>query len=374
MIEGQPPPKPAYPAAYNKGWHRLTASNVRVLTINTGSSSIKAGLYEAGVGGEVRRLGSAAAEDLGDLAAFEKALPGVMTKLGRPEVVGHRLVAPADAWIEPRRLDAAAVAELAALVPRAPDHLPQALAAITCIGKAWSGVPQYSCSDSAFHRTLPEVARNFALPRRLRERGVRRFGFHGLSCEYVMSVLQAEDRAQAAGRIVIAHLGNGASLTAVRGGRSLDTTMGFSPLGGLVMSTRSGDLDPGVLVYLMGQEKWSPEDLNRLLNHESGLLGASGLSGDMKTLLARSAAEPAAAQAVDLFVYQARKFLGALAAALGGVDTLVFTGGIGEHSPEIRGRITEGMDWMVKRVRVLATDEDRMIARHTVAAMRAREV
>jgi len=339
---------------------------VRILTINTGSSSLKAGVYTLGPGLVMAREQAGEARSLGDLPAFAAALPRLLPARP-PDAIGHRIVAPL-AWNEPQRLDAARLAELRGLAPLAPDHLPQALAAMDALTAAYPGVPQVACSDSAFHRTLPPAARNFALPRRLQAEGVVRYGYHGLSCEYVLSVLHAEDPQRASGRIVIAHLGHGASLTAVRDSVSVDTTMGFTPLGGVPMSTRSGDLDPGILLYLL--RAMAPEALSRMLNQESGLLGVSGISGDMKTLLERSAQEPAAA-AVELFVYQVRKAVGALAAALGGLDLLVFTGGIGENAAAVRERIVRGLEWIPMQVRVIPTDEDQMIARHTARALGA---
>jgi acetate kinase len=273
---------------------------------------------------------------------------------------------------------------LAAIVP---DHLPQAIAAIRAVQRAYPLLPQVACFDTAFHRRMPRVAQIFALPRRFADDGVLRYGFHGLSYESIMQQLRALDGVAANGRVVIAHLGNGASMAAVRGGRGIDTTMGLTPTGGLVMGTRSGDLDPGVLLSLLQRERMVPTALNALVNRQAGLLGVSGISADMRDLLARQATDPAAAEAIELFCYQARKFLGALAAALGGLDTLVFTAGIGEHAAPIRERICAGLEFLGIRldpernrahapiisaegslvtVRVMTTDEDRMIARHTV--------
>lgn len=271
-------------------------------------------------------------------------------------------------------------------MPLDPDHLPQALAAIDGMRRIYPSVPQVACFDTAFHRRMPPVAQLYPLPREIRDAGVSRYGFHGLSYEYIMHALREVDHIAADGRVLIAHLGNGASMAAVRGGTAVDTTMGFTPAGGLVMSTRTGDLDPGVLLYLLEVRRMSPQALNRLVNREAGLLGVSGASADMRDLLEREAADPWAAAAIGLFCYQARKFIGALATALAGLDTLVFTGGIGEHAAPIRARICDGMAFLGIRldphrnerhapiistdgapvtVRVMATDEDRMIARHT---------
>ncbi len=334
---------------------------MRVLAVNTGSSSLKLALFDGG-----RRVADQSAAGLSAPAAFQGAFAAAAAKLPAappPGAVSHRLVAPLD-WDAPRRIDAALLAELRPLEALAPDHLPQALAAVAAAMQAWPQAAQIACSDSAFHATLGESARTLPLPRAWRELGVRRFGYHGLSCESALAALRQRDPALARGRIVVAHLGAGASLTAIRDGRSLDTTMGFTPLGGLVMATRSGDLDPGVPLFLLRHHGLTPEALNRGLNHEAGLLGLSSHSGDMKALLASS--DPAAALAVEVFVRQARKHLGAMAAVLGGVDLLVFTGGIGEHAPEIRERITAGLDWMIPRTRVIPADEERILASHAL--------
>jgi acetate kinase len=233
---------------------------------------------------------------------------------------------------------------------------------------------------------MPRVARLFALPRHFADEGVLRYGFHGLSYEYVMGELRALDPEAATGRVVIAHLGNGASMVAVRGGVGVDTTMGFTPTGGLVMGTRSGDLDPGVLLYLLEERGLSPPEIGELINRRAGLLGVSETSADMRDLFGREADDPRAAEAISLFCYGAKKFLGALVAALGGLDTLVFTGGIGEHAAPVRWRVCEGLEFLGIRldpdrnaehssiisrggdpvtVRVIPTDENLMVARHT---------
>src|SRR5262249_43323752 len=266
------------------------------------------------------------------------------------------------------------------------EHLPQAIRAIESLQQIYPAVPQIACFDTAFHRRMPSVAQTFALPRRFKDAGIVRYGFHGLSYEYIMHELRALDAGAADGRVIIAHLGNGASMAAVHHGVGVETTMGLTPAGGLVMSSRSGDLDPGVLLFLLESCGLEPSALSQLLNKESGLLGVSGTSADMEDLLERETDDPRAAEAVALFCYQARKFLGALAAALGGLDTLVFTAGIGEHAAPIRARICEGLEFLglhldaarnaahapiissdTSRVaaRVIPTDEDLMIARHT---------
>jgi len=333
---------------------------------------MKAAVYRTGDPGQETLEEQANAKQLADVAAFTAPLRAVLQRWPAPEAAGHRLVIGSRAWDTPRRLDAAALADLRAAAVNAPDHLPQAIAAIEAVSAIWPKAVQIGCSDSAFHRTLPPVARVLPLPASARALGLERFGYHGLSCEYVLGALRASDPAAAAGRVIIAHLGNGASLTAIRRGQSVETTMGFSPLGGLVMSTRAGDLDPGALVALLHAGKEDPDTLNQTLNHEAGLLGVSETTGDMERLLQLRLSDARAALAVDLFVYQGRKHLGALAAVLGGVETLVFTGGIGENSGYIRERISYGMEWAgvtPAALRVIPTDEDRMIARHTAAAM-----
>jgi acetate kinase len=282
------------------------------------------------------------------------------------------------------------MSEIEKLAPLDPDHLPAAIRGIKFISGQFPDVPQVACFDTAFHRTLPQVARMYALPRRIFEQGIERYGFHGLSYEYIMSELAALEEKLADGRVIIAHLGSGASMAAVKNGKSVDTSMGFVPLEGLVMATRSGDVDPGVLLYLLEQQKMSAKELSTLLNKESGLLGVSASSGDMRELLEKSAGDSRAAEAVDLFCYRVKKYIGAYSAVLGGVDLLIFAGGIGERAPAVRKRICEGLDFLGVRldsaandanaavisagdsrvrVRVIETNEDLMIVRHVVALL-----
>jgi acetate kinase len=244
----------------------------------------------------------------------------------------------------PIRVDQEVLAELGRLIPLAPLHQPHNLAAIEAMAEVAPGLPQVACFDTSFHRGQPAVAQAFGLPRRYADEGLRRYGFHGLSYEYVASVLAELDPRAARGRTVVAHLGNGASLCALDRGQSVATTMGFSTLDGLLMGTRSGALDPGVLLYLLDRHAMDARALEQLLYKESGLLGVSGVSGDMRTLLASS--EPDAQLAVELFVYRVGRELGSLAAALGGLDSLVFTGGIGEHAAPIRARVCQGARWL----------------------------
>lgn len=266
--------------------------------------------------------------------------------LGEHRIVatGHRVVHGGMKFTAPVLVDAQMLAELEALVPLAPLHQPHNVAAIKAVAQLAPTLPQVACFDTAFHHTQPKVAQAFALPRRYAEEGVRRYGFHGLSYEYIASVLPTLDRRAADGRTVIAHLGNGASMCAMSGGQSVATTMSFTALDGLVMGTRCGAIDPGVLLYLIDRHGMNARALEQLLYEQSGLLGVSGISSDMRALLSNS--DPCAAQALDLFVYRINRELGSLAAALGGLDALVFTGGIGENAVSIRARVCRDARWL----------------------------
>ena len=382
-----------------------------ILTINTGSSSLKAALYRAGppetlaFAVNVERIGQSGSRlrisnDQGvtlferneDLASHAAALHALFDWLGTEghgqslAAIGHRVVHGGSHYTVPRLIDAEVIQGLRELVTIDPDHLPQAITGIEAAEERYPAVPQVACFDTTFHRQMPRVAQIYPLPSDLGEAGLIRYGFHGLSYESIMDKLRREAPVAADGRVIIAHLGNGASMAAVRTGVGIDTTMGFTPTGGLVMGTRSGDLDPGVLLYLLQSRGMSPAALNKLVNHQAGLIGVSGTSADMRDLLGREATDPRAALAVDLFCYQARKFLGALTAALGGLDTLIFTAGIGEHAAPVRQRICADLEFLgiqldparnaahrpiISRenssvvVRVMKTDEDLMIARHT---------
>ena len=379
-----------------------------VLTLNGGSSSIRFAVFETGANprlqfaGKIDRIGvrgtKLVAEDTrrksrqshplppGDhRAAVEFLLDWLEAQpvFAAIRAVGHRVVHGMH-HAEPERITSKLLAELRRLTPYDPDHLPRELALIEAIRRRRPRLPQVACFDTAFHRHMPRVAKLLAIPRRFARQGVERYGFHGLSFAYLLGELGRLDPAAARGRVILAHLGNGASLAAVRGGRSIDTSMGFTPAAGLVMSTRSGDLDPGVFYYLARRERMSAADLQRMVNRESGLRGISGTTSDVRDLLAREARDPRAAEALALFCYQARKWIGAYAAALGGLDALVFAGGIGENAPVIRRRICAGLGFLgVKvdprrnarnapvispaagrvRVRVIRTDEELMIAR-----------
>ena len=285
---------------------------------------------------------------------------------------------------EPERVTRKLLAELHRITAYAPEHLPREIELIEAFRKRCPNLPHVACFDTAFHRTMPRVARLMSIPRRYAAKGVERYGFHGISYAYLMEELGRLDPVATKGRLILAHLGNGASLAAVLHGKSIDTSMGFTPTAGLVMSTRSGDLDPGLVYYLARTRRMTAAQFQRMVNHESGLLGVSGTSSDLRDLLAREAGDVRAAEAVELFCYQAKKWIGSFAAALGGLDTLVFAGGIGENAPLIRKRICDGLGFLgieltQKRnaknaplispnagrvkVRVIRTDEEFMIAR-----------
>jgi acetate kinase len=304
--------------------------------------------------------------------------------------VGHRVVHGGLKYAQPVRMGRAVVQELEQFIPLAPLHQPHNLTPIRLMLERQPGLPQVACFDTAFHRAQPELAQMFALPRELHDEGVRRYGFHGLSYEYIASMLPQLDPAAAAGRSVVLHLGNGASMCALAAGKSIASTMGFTAVDGLPMGTRCGALDPGVILYLMDQRGMDARAIEKLIYNQSGLLGVSGVSSDMRTLLASD--EPRAALAVDLFVYRIARELGSLAAALGGLDAIVFTGGIGENSAEIRARICRGAAWLGVTLDepanltggprigaagsqaaawVLPTNEELMIARHTYRLLRS---
>jgi acetate kinase len=383
---------------------------VRILTINCGSSTLKFDLFDAADGersiarGVVDRIGgrgsaelisesgerklrSIAAADHGEATLQAIRLLDSSGFFGTLEAVGHRVVHGGVRFSGPVLLDAEAEVAIEEFAELAPLHNGPAVAAIRAVREALGpGMSQVAAFDTAFHSRMPRVARLYALPRHLAEEGVVRYGFHGLSYEYVMEELHRVDPGVADGRVVVAHLGNGASMAAVRDGAGVDTTMGFSPTGGLVMGTRSGDLDPSVPLFLLEEWGLTPTQVSDLVNKQAGLLGVSGTSADMRDLLELGASDPHAAEAVALFCYQARRFLGALAAALGGLDALIFTGGIGEHSSSVRERICEGLGFLGIRldpdrnaehapvishdgdpvtVRVIPTNENLMVARHT---------
>ncbi len=390
-----------------------------ILAINSGSSSIKFGLYGMGGAEKVVLSGSVVGIGLdfgmfhvrdGDgkvviekrlqLLEHSKALKEIIGWLQTSpsayhfDIVGHRLVHGGSKFNRPHLITSDLIETLDELMPFAPDHLPHEINAIKVFMQSYPDVKQVACFDTGFHRDMPRVAQIYALPGDLSREGVLRYGFHGLSYEYILMELSKEAGVEAPkGRLIIAHLGNGASMVAVKAGKSMDTTMGFSPAGGLVMSTRSGDLDPGVILFLLKEKGLGFSAVNRMVNKEGGLLGVSGLSPAIKDLLEAAAKNRRAGEAVELFCYQAKKFLGALAAVLGGLDTVIFTGGIGENAPSIRRRICENMEFLgicldsarnnanepiisddrsPATVRVMKTNEELMIARHTHKLLRGK--
>jgi acetate kinase len=366
-------------------------SDDAVLVVNAGSSSIKFAVYDEAL----RRLfhGHVELTSAGHEAAIAAALARIEAQKPGWSLVaaGHRVVHGGDRFSAPTRISPDVLRKLEALCPLAPLHQPHNLAAIRAVAARRPDLPQVACFDTAFHQTQPALARLFALPKALTDAGIKRYGFHGLSYEYVAMRLPEVLGACADGKVIAAHLGNGASLCAMERRASVASTMGFTALEGLMMGTRTGAIDPGVLLYLLEEKHMTAPDLERLLYRESGLLGVSGLSNDMRTLLASP--DPRAKLAVDLFVYRAAREIGSLAAALGGLDALVFTAGIGEHAAEVRAAVCKASRWLGVEidsransvhgtlistpqsrvaVAVLPTNEELMIARHTFA-LTARE-
>ena len=379
-----------------------------ILTINGGSSSLKSSLFQ--VGPPLRPVWSCLVDRIGfpdvtmtlmDLASgtserrtiqaahhkdcVDPLIAWLEEKIAITDLVavGHRVVHGGHRYREPHVITSDVMGELRRLSPYDPEHLPAEIELIETLGRRYPRLPQVACFDTAFHHDLPRVARLLPIPRRYEAAGIRRYGFHGLSYAYLMGELTRVAPHEAQGRVILAHLGNGASMAAVRGGTSIDTSMGFTPTAGLPMSTRSGDLDPGLLSYLSRTEGMTVERFHTMVNRQSGLLGLSETSSDIRDLLACEDSDVRAAEAVALFCYQAKKWIGSFAAALGGLDSLVFSGGIGEHAPVIRARICEGLQFLGMTidetrngagdavistegsrvtVRVMHTDEEREIA------------
>ncbi len=384
-----------------------------ILTINGGSSSIKFALFRAVdfsmplTRGMVDRIGLPNSEMLVTDTATQQSsrravhapdhrtCVGFITEwleqqvgIGRLCAVGHRVVHGGRTYSRPERVTPELLAELRRLCPYSPEHLPAEITLIESFHRHDPTLTQIACFDTAFHRDIPRVARLLPIPRRYEKLGIQRYGFHGLSYAFLMRELTRMGApGEAESRVILAHLGNGASMAAVKNGQALDTTMGFTPASGLPMSRRSGDLDPGLVSYLARTEGMTVEQFHGMVNTESGLLGVSEISSDMRDLLKQERSDPRAAEAVGLFCYQARKWIGALAAVLGGVDSLVFSAGIGEHAPAIRARICAGLEFLGivinepanetnqpvisseasrVRVRVIPTDEEREIAESVV--------
>jgi acetate kinase len=387
-------------------------SHLNVLALNSGSSSLKFGLYDVQsasvepiVSGEAEAIGLAGsrfhAEDSGhrivasegefiadQRAALVRVVRLLTTRdLASPVAVGHRIVHGGPKLRRHCRIDESVLRELSAATPFAPLHMPPALAVIRFAQEHFPGVAQAACFDTTFHAGMPDVASTLAIPRELRSQGIQRYGFHGLSCESIVHQLARG----LPSRLLIAHLGNGASVTAVRDGVSIDTSMGLTPSGGVIMGTRSGDLDPGVLIYLMREKGFDAGALEDMVDHRAGLLGISGVAGDMRRLHEHAATDADARLAVEMFCYSVRKQLAAMTAVLGGVDAIVFTGGIGENDADVRAAVCAGLTWVGIRldearnrcgnvgrisdsssscaVHVLASQEDEQIARHTAALL-----
>jgi acetate kinase len=385
-----------------------------ILALNSGSSSLKFGLYRTGAE-RTERVLSGEAEAIGDgngkfsaqdghgktIISESVSLPGQGEAIIRiaelladadepaPVAIGHRIVHGGPRLRQHCLIDGPVLRELEAAAAFAPLHTPPALAVIRFAQEHFPGLPEVACLDTAFHAGLPDVARVLPIPKELQSAGIQRYGFHGLSCESILHQLGGDPP----DRVVIAHLGNGASVTAVRAGRSIDTSMGLTPTGGVIMGTRCGDLDPGVLVYLIRENQLDAAQLEELVDHRSGLLGISGVSSDMRRLHEAALSNPDARLAVQMFCYSVRKQMAAMTAALDGVDLIVFTGGIGENDPEVRGAICDGLSWIGVRladkpnraatnpisdpashcpVLVLGSQEDEQIARHTWALLDSR--
>ena len=389
--------------------------NKYLLVINAGSSSIKFTIYQKDVStGQLVTDAAGQVDGIGSQPGFTvrsaEGVPLIERMLSDDEThnhteainiilswlweyfgngtllaVGHRVVHGGQSYSAPVLIDATVLAKLETLIPLAPLHQPHNLATIRALLESMPSLPQVACFDTAFHRTQPDVAQRFAIPRRFTHEGIRHYGFHGLSYEYIASILPTLEPTLADARIIIAHLGSGASLCALHKGRSIATTMGFSPLDGLVMGTRCGNIDPGVLIYLMDCHNMDARALEQLLYYESGLLGVSEISNDMRTLLASD--DPRAQEAIELFVYRVGREIGSLASALGGLDAVIFTGGIGEHSAAIRAKVCRQAAWLglelddsanaatATRISkpdsrlsawIVPTDENLMIAHHTL--------
>lgn len=392
-----------------------------VLTLNAGSSSVKWALFRIGArpvrtaAGQIERIGlpdgivtvtdvatgqrERRAVAVPNHAASVQLLIDQLAQCGKGlsvQAIGHRVVHGGSRYADPQVVSTEVMNELRRLSPYDPEHLPAEIAFIEAFGIEYPQVPQVACFDTGFHQHLPTVARLLAIPRRYEKLGIRRYGFHGLSYAFLMGELErVAGREAAHGKVILAHLGNGASLAAVRDGVSIDTSMGFTPTSGLPMSTRSGDLDPGLVSYLARTEGMTAEQFHHMVNAQSGLLGLSEISPDLRDLLAQESRDARAAEAVALFCYQGKKWIGAYAAALGGVEQLVFSGGIGEHAAVVRARMCEGLEFLGIRldegrnqanadvisspasrvtVRVIRTDEESHIAQSVCRLLALNEV
>jgi acetate kinase len=362
-----------------------------ILTINAGSSSVRFAIFSNGAraarsqGGKIERVGGEATAAIAERLVLELE---VQSQGGAPDAIGHRVV-HGMLHTQPERVSSELLAELRQIASFDPEHLPREIEFIEAMQRYYPSIPQVACFDTAFHRGMPTQATLLPIPRRYAAKGVQRYGFHGLSYTYLMQELRRlGDPAATRGRVILAHLGSGASLAAVRNGCCVDTSMGFTPAAGLVMGTRSGDLDPGLASYLLLSESMSAAQFRTMINQQSGLIGISETSADVRDLLEREAADGRAREALEIFCYQAKKWIGAFAAALGGLDTLVFAGGIGENSAAIRGRICDELQFLGialddsrntedaacistdrVAVRVIRTDEESVIANLTAQCL-----
>jgi acetate kinase len=388
-----------------------------ILALNSGSSSLKFGLYRVSptrtemlLSGEAESIGGETGDFLAQDAAGNRLLAEkfplsdygeavtriatllMQSKMPSPDAVGHRIVHGGPLLTRHCRIDGAVLKKLEAAAIFAPLHMPSALSVIRFAQERFPERPQVACFDTAFHADLPDIARILPLPRELRSDGIRRYGFHGLSCESIVDQLSDRLPKRLPKRLIVAHLGNGASITAILEGRSIDTSMGLTPAGGVIMGTRSGDIDPGLLIYLMREKRLDADRLEEMIDRRSGLKGISGVSSDMRTLHARAATCDDARLAIDMFCYSVGKQIAAMIVALDGVDMIVFTGGIGENDAEVRAGICGRLSWigidldaaanrlsknplggLTSRctIHVLASDEDARIARHGWALTQA---
>jgi acetate kinase len=341
---------------------------MNILTLNSGSSSLKFGFYSAGPPG-IELLHSGEEEASGDISQRDAirriAAQLAKAKLPAPDAVGHRVVHGGPHLRRHCPIDARVLQLLQAAIPFAPLHIPASLSIIRYAEAHFPHIPQIACFDTAFHATMPDKARVLPVPKSLQAEGIQRYGFHGLSCESIVRQFGKNLPA----RLIVAHLGNGASITAIMDGKSVDTSMGMTPAGGVIMGTRSGDLDPGIPIYLMREKKYDADSLETLIDRQSGMAGISGIGGDMRKLRSAAPSNGDARLAIDMFCYSVRKQIAAMIAAMGGVDSIVFTGGIGENDAETRAAICAGLSWIgvaPDAICVMPSRENEEIARHSL--------
>jgi acetate kinase len=345
-------------------------SHALLLALNAGSGTVKAALFTSTPEPQELHRETAVIHDEGTAVAAAVSMVRGFTAGRSLAAIGHRIVHGGPTYRTPVPIDAAVIAELKRLVPFAPNHLPAAIALIDVFQKAWPDIPHVACFDTGFHATMALASRRLPIPDRYDAAGIRRYGFHGLSCTHVIDALRRNNGdAAAEARLAIAHLGNGSSVTATRAGASVDTTMGLTPLGGVIMATRTGDIDPGALVFIARQDGMSVDRVEEFCSREGGLEAVSGVTADMRELLAREASDSRCALAIEMYVLSVAKAIAAAAAVLGGLDGIVFTGGIGEHAEPIRRRVLERLAFLDAWVRVIPADEERVIAAACVAIL-----